>query len=58
MCPPISRPRFPDFPIDAAYAGYMEKQAQAVAQMLDLDDKKIPPDFDYHAVTQLRYEAR
>ena len=44
--------------IDAAYAGYMEKQAQAVEQMRSLDDKKIPPDFDYHAVTQLRYEAR
>lgn len=44
--------------VDAAYAGYMEKQAQAVEQMRDLDDKKIPPDFDYHAVTQLRHEAR
>ncbi|MBN1555063.1 MAG: tRNA uridine-5-carboxymethylaminomethyl(34) synthesis enzyme MnmG [Phycisphaerae bacterium] len=44
--------------VDAAYAGYMEKQAQAVEQMRDLDDKKIPSDFDYHAVSQLRWEAR
>ncbi len=44
--------------IDAAYAGYMEKQAKSVEQMRSLDDKKIPPDFDYHSVVHLRFEAR
>ncbi|MBN1943250.1 MAG: tRNA uridine-5-carboxymethylaminomethyl(34) synthesis enzyme MnmG [Phycisphaerae bacterium] len=44
--------------VDAAYAGYMEKQRQAVEQMRDLDEKKIPPDMDYFAVAQLRWEAR
>lgn len=44
--------------IDAVYAGYIEKQSQAVAQLQDLDSKKIPPDLDYHSIKQLRWEAR
>jgi len=44
--------------IDAAYAGYLERQSSAVEQMRDLDSKKIPADTDYHAIRQLRYEAR
>jgi tRNA uridine 5-carboxymethylaminomethyl modification enzyme len=44
--------------IDAAYAGYLEKQAQQVSQLQDLDAKKIPADLDYQAVSQLRHEAR
>jgi tRNA uridine 5-carboxymethylaminomethyl modification enzyme len=44
--------------VDAAYAGYLEKQAQQVSQLQDLDAKKIPADLDYAALTQLRHEAR
>ena len=44
--------------IDATYSGYIEKQAASVAQLQNLDMKKIPADFDYHSITQLRHEAR
>ncbi len=44
--------------IDAIYAGYIEKQSNAVAQLRDLDSKKIPADIDYHSIKQLRWEAR
>lgn len=44
--------------IDAVYAGYIEKQSQAVEQLQDLDSKKIPADLDYHSINQLRWEAR
>ncbi len=44
--------------IDAAYAGYLDKQQQAVEKMQGLDGKKIPADLDYHAINQLRWEAR
>ncbi len=44
--------------IDAAYAGYIEKQKNATEQMRDLDNKKIPRELDYTEMRQLRWEAR
>ncbi len=43
---------------DARYSGYMARQESALAQMRQLDAKKIPPDLDYHRLSQLRKEAR
>ncbi len=55
----------PDLPAEVAeqveirirYAGYIARQLRQVEQMKRLEGKKIPPDFDYHAVTGLRLEA-
>ena len=44
--------------IDAAYAGYIEKQKHATEQMRNLDSKKIPKELDYTEMQQLRWEAR
>lgn len=44
--------------VDAAYAGYLEKQNQAVEQLKNLHGRKIPPEIDYQAISQLRHEAR
>ena len=43
--------------VDCRYAGYLDKEAAAVAQMQSLEAKRIPGAFDYHAVRQLRREA-
>jgi tRNA uridine 5-carboxymethylaminomethyl modification enzyme len=44
--------------IDAAYGGYLARQEQAVEQLRSLDGRKIPPELDYYAISQLRWEAR
>lgn len=44
--------------VDAKYEGYLLKQQRVVALQQNLDNKKIPPGFDYAAVTHLRCEAR
>ena len=44
--------------VDAAYAGYLEKQQRAAEQMRDLDSKKLPRELDYGQMQQLRWEAR
>jgi len=43
--------------VDGRYAGYLDKQADALKQMHELDKKLIPPDLDYAAVSHLRHEA-
>ncbi len=40
------------------YAGYIARQENEIAKLKDLEDKKIPPDFDYSPVPSLRQEAR
>jgi tRNA uridine 5-carboxymethylaminomethyl modification enzyme len=42
----------------AKYEGYIHRQDAAVARMAKLEDKLIPPAFDYARVTGLRNEAR
>ncbi len=44
--------------IEAHYAGYIERQQAEVERMARLEDRRIPPDFDYDAVPGLRVEAR
>jgi tRNA uridine 5-carboxymethylaminomethyl modification enzyme len=40
------------------YAGYIARQETEVARMKNLEDKQIPPGFDYQDVPSLRLEAR
>jgi len=44
--------------IEAKYAGYIEKQQVEVARFRRLEDRRIPPDLDYGALSGLRTEAR
>ena len=39
------------------YAGYIENQLQAAAKQKKLEDRLIPPDFDYAKIKGLRLEA-
>ncbi len=40
------------------YAGYIARQENEVTKFRNLEDKQIPPGFDYGAVPSLRTEAR
>ena len=40
------------------YAGYITRQETEVARMKNMEDKQIPPAFDYQDVPSLRLEAR
>ncbi|MCY2928697.1 MAG: tRNA uridine-5-carboxymethylaminomethyl(34) synthesis enzyme MnmG [Planctomycetota bacterium] len=44
--------------IDAKYAGYVAKEANAYRQMGQLEKKLIPAELDYWQVPHLRHEAR
>jgi tRNA uridine 5-carboxymethylaminomethyl modification enzyme len=44
--------------VEAKYGGYIDRQAEQVARFRRLEDKPIPPGLDYHAIPQLRHEAR
>ncbi len=44
--------------IDAKYQGYLEKQNRLVAQLQNLEKKKIPEQLDYNSIDHLRLEAR
>jgi tRNA uridine 5-carboxymethylaminomethyl modification enzyme len=44
--------------IAVKYGGYIDRQAQQVERFRRLEDKAIPADLDYHAIPQLRHEAR
>ncbi len=44
--------------IDAKYAGYIGRQSEQVERFRRLEDKRIPTDFSYRAIPQLRAEAR
>jgi tRNA uridine 5-carboxymethylaminomethyl modification enzyme len=44
--------------IEAKYSGYIEKQRAEVARFRRLEDRRIPADMDYDALTGLRTEAR
>ena len=39
------------------YEGYIERERQKIQQAARLEKVRIPPDFDYHAVTALRRES-
>ena len=44
--------------IDAKYAGYLRRQEAQIARQLQVADWPIPANFNYHAVPQLRAEAK
>ena len=44
--------------IDVKYAGYIERQLRQVEEMRRLEDRPLPDDADYAAITGLRLEAR
>lgn len=44
--------------LEVKYAGYIERQAAAVRRFRKMEDRRIPADFDYARVHQLRAEAR
>ncbi len=44
--------------IEAKYGGYITRQAQQVDRFQRLEHKPLPSDLDYHAIPQLRAEAR
>lgn len=43
---------------DTKYEGYVKRQEADIQRQQRLADKKIPPQFDYESITQLRPEAR
>lgn len=44
--------------IEARYAAYIEKEVAMVERARKLEDRGIPTDIDYHALSSLRNEAR
>jgi len=44
--------------IRTRYAGYIERQTREIERFRRMEEKRIPEAFDYHAVSQLRHEAR
>jgi tRNA uridine 5-carboxymethylaminomethyl modification enzyme len=44
--------------LESKYAGYINRQATQVERFARMESRTIPPHFDYHAVPQLRIEAR
>ena len=44
--------------ISVKYAGYIARQETEIGKFKSLEDKQIPPGFDYAAVPSLRSEAR
>jgi len=43
---------------EVKYAGYIDRQAMEVARLKRMEERRIPPSFDYAAVTGLSHEAR
>jgi len=44
--------------IDARYEGYLDKQERLLTGFRTLENKKIPSDLDYNAISHLKAEAR
>ncbi len=44
--------------IELKYAGYLDRERELVEKMRELEDWRIPPDFDYEAVETISKEAR
>jgi tRNA uridine 5-carboxymethylaminomethyl modification enzyme len=44
--------------LELKYAGYIDRQAAQVERFQRLEGKPIPATFDYHAIPQLRHEAK
>ncbi len=55
---PLSPEAIEQVSIEAKYAGYIEKQRREVERLKRLEERPIPPDFDYEVVMGLSNEAR
>ncbi len=44
--------------IEAKYGGYIRRQQREVEKFRRLESRRIPDDFDFASITQLRHEAR
>ena len=44
--------------VEHKYGGYIERQSGQIEKLRRLEDKAIPPDWNYRAMSQLRFEAR
>lgn len=55
---PLSPEAIEQVTIEARYAGYIEKQRQEVERTKRLEERPIPPDFDYDMPAGLSNEAR
>ena len=58
MKPACRRDVIDQVTIEAKYDGYIGRQLEQVDRFRNLEEKRIPADFDYHAIPQLRAEAR
>jgi len=56
--PPLSSEVAQQVEIAIKYAGYIQRQEAEIAKFRSLEDKQIPPAFDYDRITSLRSEAR
>jgi tRNA uridine 5-carboxymethylaminomethyl modification enzyme len=56
--PPLSPEAIEQVTIEARYAGYIEKQRQEVERTKRLEERPIPPHFDYDTPIGLSNEAR
>jgi tRNA uridine 5-carboxymethylaminomethyl modification enzyme len=43
---------------DAKYEGYLAKQERLVSSFKALENRKLPPDLEYHRIEHLRVEAK
>lgn len=55
---PLTAEAIEQVSIEAKYTGYIAKQQREVEHLRRLEERPIPPDFDYSSVTGLRNEAR
>jgi tRNA uridine 5-carboxymethylaminomethyl modification enzyme len=55
---PLSPGAIEQVSIEAKYAGYIEKQQREVERVKRLEERPIPPDFDYEVSVGLSNEAR
>ena len=56
--PAVSPAVIEQIEIKHKYAGYINRQLEAVKQFVNLEKKRLPPDFDYDAVAGLSNEVR
>lgn len=56
--PPVSPAVIEQIEIKYKYEGYINRQLEAVKQLINLEKKRLPADFDYDAVAGLSSEVR
>ena len=55
---PLTQSLFLEIKYDTKYAGYVTRQQQQVDRQRRLAEKRIPANFDFERIVQLRNEAR